>query len=130
MNGRGSAPAKRAAAKDKTRGAPRLAGQLKAPTRGKIHRRRFAYGGGDARTSQGLLENRQGLSLIPNADLDQALGGKAQAHKARRIEVIAPHDPHHGAPDGQGRSEGGHESPGRRACFRLETFARRFVPTS
>jgi hypothetical protein len=103
---------------------------LEAPTRSKIHRRHFAYGGGDARTSQGLFQNRQGLSLVPDADLDQTLGGKAQAHKTRRIEVIAPHDPHHRAPGGQGRGQGGHESPGRHSRFRLETLAHRFVPTS
>ncbi len=119
MNGREPAPAKRTAAENKARGPSRLAGQLEASTRGEIHRRRFAYGGGDARTSQGLLQNRQGLSLIPDADLDQALGGKTQTHKARRIEIIAPHDPHHRAPGGQWRGQCGHESAGRHPRFRL-----------
>ena len=107
-----------------------LAGQGQAPTSQKIHAAHLGDGGDDPDASQGLLQHRQGLGLIPHPHLDQALGGKAQPRQARRIEVRPPHGPHHRPPIRQTRGHARHESAGRHARFPLQPLPRRLMPAA
>ncbi len=120
----------RPAPDDETGGPAPFARQLQAASRGEIDVFRLADHGGDPGRGQGVLERRQGLGFVTGADLDQLVGGKSETLQPRRIEIVPPHHPNHGALGRQGR---GHQRRHRRRRgrgFELQPLARQLMPAS
>ncbi len=115
---------------DKSRRAPPLAGQLKPPAGRQIDAPHLADGGGDAGGAQGVFQGGKSLGLVPDLNLDQAVGGKAQPSQARRIEIAPAHHPDHRPSPGQRRGQGGGEGARRGGGFDLQPLAPYRVPAA
>ena len=118
----------RAPAKHEAGGQALLASELQPPTGDEIDALDFADGGDDARRAQRVLQHRQHLGRVPRADLDQAVGRKAEPDEARRVQVVPPQDPDQLAAFGQRRGEPGDEGGAGRARLQLQPVPDELVP--
>ena len=107
-----------------------LAGQLQAPSGREIGALRLANSGGDAGGAKRIFHGGERLRLVPHADLNQALGWKTEASKARGVEIVAAQDPHHLAALAERRGEDGGEGCGDGGRLDLHPLARHLVPAA